>query len=329
MEENHLRLKGEWGTFIFGNAQGVESTMARGAFSVMGGTGGFDGNFYTVVNVPTGVFIRTDLVGATKLATKATYLTPRVWGIQLGVSFTPNSEHKGENRNGEPHYLTSTKDPKEPFDINNVAGAINYSNAFANGVKLDLSLTGIFGKTRRPDGASPANNTTGTALDFFSTADRDRTKSYAVGGTIEFRGFECGAEWLDNGDSREFKNPSDKGLGGFDAGEAYSFAAAYTYGPDRISLGYYHSERKFNGSDAEADVYSVTYDRQFAPGFGVFAEYNNFGLKTHDAALTYADTLRFNAGQERELTGDGSNLPKRGTGGNNGHVLTLGMKFKF
>ncbi|MBL0941622.1 MAG: hypothetical protein IBJ00_02675, partial [Alphaproteobacteria bacterium] len=37
--ENRLRIKGQWGTFLIGDAYGVENFMARGAFAVMGGTG--------------------------------------------------------------------------------------------------------------------------------------------------------------------------------------------------------------------------------------------------------------------------------------------------
>ncbi len=335
IEENFLKVKGEWGTFIFGNSQGVESLMARGAFGVMGGTGGFDGNMFTVVEVPTGVFVRTDLVGSTRLSTKATYVTPRLWGVQLGVSYTPSTEQRGEGRFGMPHNRTSIADPVEPFDVNHLAGGINYAYGFENGINVQLSATGVIGKTHRPDNTVGLDNFDDN-FTFFKSARRDRTAAYAIGGTIEFRGFEFGAEWLDNGDSRQFKKPQDAVgepgldvLGGFDAGSAYSFAAAYTYGPDRLSIGYYHSDAKFNGDSTDADIYSVVYDREVAPGFGVFTEYNNFGLKSGDNAAAFANSLRGDARDKRSETGNGSTLPKKGINGNNGHVLTLGMKFKF
>ncbi|MEN8236068.1 MAG: porin [Pseudomonadota bacterium] len=325
IEENRLRIKGEWGTVLFGNAQGVENFMARGAFGVMGATGGFDGNFQTVINRPSGVLLTTDLVGSTKYATKVSYITPRLWGFQLGASYAPNSEHKGQGKDGSAHNRTSTKSsPPEAFGLSNWSGAVNFMHEFANGFSVALSATGLVSHTKSAAGSTFNSTNLATAN---QTAIRERAMSYAIGGVAEFRGFELGAEWIDNGDSRQVKNlnqlrnlQNDPGItiGKFDAGEAYSFAAGYTYGPDKVAVGYYHSERKYNGIKAEADIYSVTYDRKLAPGLSVFVEYNKLGLNTGKAAVDYDNELKV-----------GNSDFSSGKNNNDTHAVALGAKFKF
>lgn len=335
VEENRLRVRGEWGTVMFGNHQGVENFMSRGAFGVMGGTGGFDGNFKTVVNRPTGILLTTDMVGATKYATKATYVTPRaLYGFQAGVSYTVNSEHKGEGSDNGPHNRTSLKTPGEAFDMNSWAGGINWLHSFENGLNLAVSATGIVASSRRPDTTRLPHVHNNNMFTATQRARVHNTASWAVGGVAEFRGFELGAEYIDNGKSRQYKTTGDfrdagyQGvLGGFDAGEAWSVAAAYTYGPDRLAVGYYNSERKFNGKDSNVDVWSVTYDRQVAPGFSLFAEGNWFGMDTSTHAKEFQTAVKSAA--ESHSARDVPKLPSSATDDNNGHALILGAKFRF
>lgn len=320
--ENRLRLKGRWGTFLFGNHQGVENFMARGAFAVVGGTGGFDGNFKTTTSRPTGLYMSTDMVGTTKYATKLSYVTPRFYGFQAGFSFTPNSEHKGEGSNGEPHNRTSTKTPKEPFDINVVALGLNFKHTLDCGLNFSLSGTTVFGTTK-PPASGPLNAT--NVLTVHDTTERHNTRSYAIGGVVEYQGFEVGAEWIDSGKSQQIKNASDYraagytgSLGSFDAGEAFSVAAAYSFGANKLAYGYYHSERKFNGKDIDANIHSVTYDRAIVPGFSIFAEGIFFDLDGHKAAVDL----------QNAIVAAGSTAPL-GLLKNDGRTLVAGAKFKF
>ncbi|MGB0934794.1 MAG: porin [Alphaproteobacteria bacterium] len=329
VETNRLRLKGEWGTFMFGNHQGVENFMARGAFGVMGATGGFDGNLFTVLNCPTGVFTGTDLVGATKYATKATYVTPRVFGLQAGVSYTVNSEHRGEGKKSGPHNGTSKKTPGQPFSMNTWAAGVNFLHEFENGFGVALSATGITARTRTP--SRRALDTTRTFsydptsfVTLNQTLNRERVESYALGAVFSFRGWELGLEYLDNGDSREIRDTrlfASNGfgtVGEFNAGEAYSVALSYTFGSDKVAAGYYHSERKYAGKDCDATIYSVTYDRKLAPGLSFFAEGNVAGMSTHEDAVNFDNTL-YQADKGFA----------KGVHGNNAKHVALGFKFKF
>ena len=322
-EENRLRFRGNWGVLYFGTHQGAESIMARGAFAVMGATGGFDGNGMDTVIKPTGVLTGTDVIGATKYADKVTYITPRVFGVQLGASYTPNSEHKGEGSDGLPHYHSSTKSPKVPFDQSSWAGGINFLREFECGLSITLSATGILahsnpGQRGGLDTSNLFNRTT--------TARVHDTKSYALGGVAEYFGFELGAEWIDNGNSRQVKNLAqitDPTLvGGFDAGEAFSIAAGYTFGANRLAAGYYGSERKYNGSKIHGNIYSVTYDRKLAPGLSLFAEGNLYNLHGTQQAANFQNAIQASAGTLSSKLDDGR---KR----NNAHAVLLGAKLKF
>lgn len=330
--ENRLRLKSRLGTLMIGNTQGVENIMARGAYAIPGGTGGFDGNFKCTTIRPTGLLLTTDMVGATKYATKITYVTPRFYGLQAGVSYTPNSEHKGEGSNGEPHNKTSSKTPKVPFDVNNVALGLNYMHDFNDDISLALALTSEFGRTRPPLGGNNLNSK--NLATAYQTAPRHHTKSYAIGGALNLYDFEFGVEWIDNGKSQQIKNaskvlaagaaqgnaagrvPQTAGgdpvladgsqvyspvptqytgpLGGFNAGTVFSIAGAYSFGLNKVSLGYYRSKRKFNGAFTKGNVYSVDYDRAIAPGFSVFAEGVFFDLKSHQSSVDFQNALRAN-----------------------------------
>lgn len=319
VEENRLRVKGRWGTAIGGNYQGVENFMARGAFSVMGGTGGFDGNFKMTTSRPTGLLLTTDMVGATKYATKFSYVTPRFYGFQAGFSFAPNSEHKGEGTDGAPRYAASTKNPQEPFDRNSIALGVNYINKFNDDASIALSVTSIFGKTHTP-ARGPYDNT--NVFTAFQSAARHNTKSFALGGVGTYKGFELGLEWVNNGKSQQIKDPAQVGAAGaFNAGQHFSVATAYTFGDrkeNKVSYGFGSTKRKFNGENTTGKIHSVAYDRTLAPGFGVFAEGVAFNLKGNQTSAAYQDSLRnINGSMAAGLTK------------NNGRTFLLGATTKF
>ncbi|MBL0942690.1 MAG: hypothetical protein IBJ00_08225, partial [Alphaproteobacteria bacterium] len=129
----------------------------------------------------------------------------------------------------------------------------------------------------------------------------------------------------DNGRSRQpHKNsgivtPEGTPISGFNAGRAYSFATGYTHGLDKVALGYYHSERKFSGPKSKANIYSLTYDRQLAPGLSLFGEANQFDLKTSQATLN----------AQKAIYQGSNNTLAAPTTNNKGHAIVVGGKFKF
>jgi hypothetical protein len=328
IEENRLRLKGRWGTAMFGNTQGVENFMARGPFAIIGGVGGaIDGNYRTTTTKPVGLYLSTDMVGATKYATKFTYVTPRFYGVQFGVTYTPNSEQKGEGTDGAPHNRTSTKSPAAEFTVTNFAFGLNYVNKVNDDLAVALSATAVMGKTKSPLDNNHLNKTNITTRYF--SAPRHRTKSYALGAVASYQDFELGVEWINNGKSQQIKNARtvlNSGLikGGFNAGKAFSVGGAYTYGLNKFSVGYYHSKRKFNGN-ATANVYSLDYDRAIAPGFSVFAEGVLFDLKSKKSSVNLQKALIANNGTSAQNSFSSTSAVRK----NNGRTVLIGAITKF
>lgn len=322
--ENRLRLKNSAGTLLFGVHQGVENFMARGAYNIQGATGGFDGNFKTTLTRPTGLYLSTDMVGATSYTTGLTYVTPRFYGFQAGVTYKPNSEHRGEGSNGKPRNLRSSKSTPEAFDLNSVAVGLNYINKFDCGLNVELSGTAVFGKTKPP--ITPVTTGTSQAADIarvFSTVDRSNTASYAVGCEFSYKNFDLGAEWIDNGRSRQVKGGVAPllaaagytgAVGEFNAGKAFSIATGYTFGANNISYGYYHSERRFNGSLVTGKVHAITANRKIVNGFEIFGEATYSDLESGANAVALQEAMKPGSGQ----------LSNKGA-----HSILTGAKMKF
>ena len=67
--------------------------MPVGAFSTAGATGGvLGGGYSSVVNSTSGVMPYIDMAGTVKDTNRITYVTPRIEGIQFGVSFAESSD---------------------------------------------------------------------------------------------------------------------------------------------------------------------------------------------------------------------------------------------
>lgn len=331
VETNRIRLKGRWGTVLLGNYQGVENFMARGAFGVAGGSGGFDGHFKMTTSRPSGLLLTTDLVGATKYSTKISYVTPRFNGFQGGFTFTPNSEHKGAGTLGTPHNRTSTKKPQDAFDLSSWAFGLNYINKLNDDLAVALSATSIIGTTKSPAGNGLRSDNLFTA---YQTAPRHNTMSYALGAVVNYQAFDLGIEWINNGKSQQVKNaanvlaagaangtPYAGVIGEFNAGQVFSVAGAYNFGHNKVSYSFFKSTRKFNGLNTTGNVHALAYDRAIAPGFSVFAEGVLFDLKANARSAAFQDNLRANSGADSGVSS--------GLQANDGRTLMLGAITKF
>lgn len=310
VEEAYAKLKGEWGTFMLGSTYGPEVTAIASAYPIMGGTGGFYGCFDSLINMSSGTYLSSKLPGSPKYATKAIFYSPRVNGFQLGVGYTPNTQHKG---GAKLKTLGSVSAVKESFDKNSWAGVLNYKNEFDNGLSLMLSLAGITAKGHSGNYGSivPYN-----------------TNTVAVGGTVGYSNFKFGASYAHGGKTRMPNAYNGRGHSSVDV------AAGYSIGPNSIAVGAYFSEVKYgklkkdfggqksgqNVGDAKTNVYSLTLDRKLYEGLGVFIEGNYFDMKTTDTLVNIQNNLRYNSPQLAE---------SQGVGNNHGYATMVGLKLSF
>lgn len=332
VEENWIKLQNRWGRMILGGHRGVTDRMAFGAYSIMGGTGGFDGNYKNVINLSTGTVISTDLVGAPKDANKITLVTPRLNGIQAGISFTPHGQQQGE---AKLRTIGSRESGTKPYGKNNVGLGVNYKTDLEGlGVKASATLISGQTQTLRRFAVTPAATQNDRFAEAIYSGDRYNTLSYALGLVLTYGDFEAGFEFIDNGKSQVLKSIKDR-----DAGQLYMAALGYNFGANKIALGYQYSERKLGtrfeaprtnttytiaaeNAKAKANVVSLTYDRKLAKGLSLFAEANYFDYKTDDRWVQAQNGARG--------TGvTGSSSIDQGVGNNHGHVMVLGTKVRF
>ena len=279
MREAYLYFGGTWGKVYFGDTYGVQDSMAFGGFDQWGGTGFINGGVLDrVVNYTTGTLHTVDLVGDTSRETKLTYFSPRWNGVQVGVSYTPRTEHRGQ---AKIEARRSVESPKAPFDTDNIASGINFIHKFANGFEMGLSATSIFGQTHSEFRGAPA---------------RRNTASFAFGGTFSYKNFGFSAEFADNTKSRQLQEGGNK----VNAGKFIDFGLSYKWGPStKLSTGYYYAWRNALGGGINTDfvkrkakTHGVTaaIDQKLAPGLGIYMEYAYLQMKnpaaTQEAART-------------------------------------------
>jgi hypothetical protein len=315
VEENRLKLKGQWGTLFIGTHRGVDHVMPAGAYATAGATGGvLGGNYTDVINMTTGVNGSIDMVGTVKDTNRITYATPRVSGFQFGISLAPLGHQKGESKPNS--YLNPGTEGKV-FERNIVSLGLNFKKKLNDDWKVKLSVVGVFAKvepgTRRTQTIAYGNNN-------INLNKYKRVASYALGGELSYKDFDIGIEFIDNGRSMVLAD-----VPGADAGQVISIGMGYKFGQDRFSVGYIYGSKKQgdfarNGYNprGRAQAVHLTWDRNLAPGLNVFAEANYFDYKTDQ------NTLRF----QRLAKANKSELPEA-VGNNHGHVLLSGIKVKF
>lgn len=244
-DEAMMYLEGNWGLLQLGNEDGVEDAMRLGGWSVIGGTGGHDGETFFANNAS--ALISTAQEGDTSDATKITYYTPLISGFRAGVSFTPDGGHEYDN--GE---------TDDDGDLeNNIAFGVEY--------KGDFDQVGVHVAGRYVTSEFESNDEGGT------DAEKEEISSFGVGANVTYAGFAFGVGYVDNDDSGITK--TNKALG-IDAGSWVDVGASYSTGPYKVGIAYFHSEETVaQNQEAEADIFSVTADWNVAPGLDVYGEY--------------------------------------------------------
>lgn len=263
-------LEGDWGRTELGSNRGAAATQRIDASSVAAATGGINGDWTYFVNGRPGVdltsganaFITTaklptehgsnQITGseATYNANKISYYTPRFSGFQLGVSYTPDLEDRGQT-------LTRVEDgvtPTTGVEYGDIFEAgLTYENQFDGGVSLALSLTG---ETGEADGAAIAAN------------QREDLSAFAVGGVVGYQGFSLAASYGDWGDSLASTDGSD-----IDDSDYWTVGLGYDGGSFALSATYLNSTVDLvGGGENEFDNFVLGADYKLAPGLTPYAE---------------------------------------------------------
>jgi outer membrane protein OmpU len=167
---------GSWGRIELGDHEGAANELF--IYAPVVGNGQIDEAWYDFAGpgLPT-----DDLLSPadTSDATKISYVTPRFWGLQAGVSYVPQSDDEAQSVVG---FKAFDPDVGENAYQDLVEAGINYKREFA-GVSLILAGAYVHGDAKVGS----------TVRDF---------NAWGVGTQIGWQGFTVGGAYNDNGDSQ-------------------------------------------------------------------------------------------------------------------------------
>lgn len=270
IDEHYLYLKGDWGKLILGAENGIGHLMQVRAPRFVPGLKMFDnsttddiyesayhrllgGDVNNDDDNDNDISIIEDAHMSTKLehisgdANKLSYMTPRVGGLQLGVSYAPNNADHG---GGENNAGASTDAAQE--DI--IELGVSYKG-MARGVGYKFSYTAVEGDTVRPGRPKPESISTGLALSYgdwvfggniseykdlhevYDDPDADDTTPYAVDRSVTVA-----------------TNGAEEWVGSNQSVETSSYALRYNMGDSYIGIGFTEGEesRTISGSSEAA-----------------------------------------------------------------------------
>ncbi len=302
-DKTYIFVESDFGRVELGNVDGAENRLKINGSVIARGTGGTDGDFGHFVttntddfNNETGVFgadgqldtlangfygglffttpnlLAQAIEGNTEDSSKLSYYTPRFGGVQLGVSYAPNSGSAGQSIFGTNIYE----------DI--ISAGINYALDI-DGIGVEASVTGEFA------------DAVATGVDDLET--------YAIGLGVNFEGFQIAGSYGDLGNTDALNDFIDNGIadGSFitdTSTEYYDVTVAFDAGEFGVSVGYFNSEFEVSGvaGTLEFENISVGVDYEIAPGFtgyieGNFFEFDDAGVTSDGNVIILGTQLTF------------------------------------
>ncbi len=253
-------LEGTWGRAEMGGNKDAAANLRVDASTLAVATGGINGSWTYFVSPAAGnvaasatnvAFITTSKLFAehgsqlsagdqsTYNSSKVTYYTPRWYGFQGGVSYTPDLEDRGQG-NGAVAFRDDTAGFGNIWDL-----SVNYENQFSNGVKL----------------AASAAYETGDA----EAAATEDLSSWNVGALVGYQGFSAAAsygDWSDSGQAVAANADQDYWTAGL----------GYEGGPFGVSATYLDSTVEVAGGDNDFTNLVIGADYKLAPGLTPYAE---------------------------------------------------------
>ena len=232
IDESFLFLSGNWGRFLIGSENSAGYLMTITAPNVSLPINSGSQTQHIALPALNGGQIFRSPFGSTTIepardndGQKLTYFTPRFSGLQLGVSYLPDIDDTGGDRNA----LIADTDAY----TNGISVGINYDNEF-DGVGVQAS--GGFFYAEAPDGLgnviTPGGNSVDLGEDFIG---------YSAGAAVSFGGFEVGGSYAVVTEGVLTQQTS----GDVSTTEGYGFDVGVSYGqgPWSVSGTYFYGEQ--------------------------------------------------------------------------------------
>lgn len=239
-----------------------------GNSSVVGSANQSTAQFFVAPGLVTDVGLPGDLQGATDThgdtatANKLTYYTPRYYGVQGGLSYTPDADERGSALGFSSRKRAATVGSTTARDFEDVwNAALNYEGQY-NQIGIQASAQGEVGNYKGSNGGVVANS-------------RDDLEGYALGLGANYAGFSVAGSW---GTVDEFGQISSQGQ----EINYWTLGGAYEFGPFGASVTYLDSTSEaanvLNSArvDAEFNNLVLGADYQLAPGLMPYVEVSFF-----------------------------------------------------
>ena len=264
LDEAAMFFSGPWGRLELGSDDGPVAVMEYGAESLIVCCGfGFDGGPSSVFNfngLATTMWA-PNLVGNTGDPTRINYYTPRISGLQMGVSYVPDLG-QGTGSGG-------ATDGPAGANIEHIwQVAVNYVEKIGG---IDVALSGGI-----VTGGTEADNI------------REDTFSWRAGGTLGWGAWGFGASYGDSGDSNQplVVNANGDTNTNSDSAHWWNVGGSYTAGPYQTSLTYIRGEQAIGPGiqPSTSDFISLALVYRLAPGLRVYGEYDYININQEEAA---------------------------------------------
>ena len=337
VNKNYIELNGDFGTTQFGQVTGPDDTMPESGANLIGGANGIDGTLNSAYNYSAGVIKGVNFVGEAKKASKVVFYSPQVSGFQLGVAYTPNTSHMGDDGKnsayagsnpgiGNSSGLYPNSKNTGPYGLRNLTVGITQKGSHEKWSYL-LAAVGVVEKSVYVDRSNfgdqrrvPLNN----------------AKSYQLSAAVGYDRWRVAAGWIDNGKSRL---PKDGTLSHYSAnsgsnsgkvylgnahlgnsGKAWNVGTSYTVGAYQFAAAYHRTDRKSDATNGtSSDIIATSVDLSALQGLKVYAEADFVRTRTNLAAVEVQQSYMTNI----------ENKGNKAIGNNSGAVFVLGTKVSF
>lgn len=256
-EKTYIYFETPLGRLELGANSGAQTTMNINASSIARATGGINGDWYDFVGVTSLPYITTPELpaahaaegGVREDANKLSLYSPELYGVQLGVSYTPDQSNSGTVAT----FRDFSQDQKDVVGL----GAI-YSLSYDD-INITTSATAELGRSR-------------------SDKIFNDTQAWAVGAVVEKNGFSVAGSYSDWNDSESSVDGADSWV--------WTAGTAYEKGDYGVSLTYLKSNYdNILASTPESNEFqniSLGVDYEVAEGLLPYAEFNLFDMDTID-----------------------------------------------
>lgn len=204
--------------------------------------------------------------GAAEKSRKITYISPEWNGLQLGLSYIPDSSNVGDGvlinkpgTEGSKYKLTAQGNAIVPVR-DAVSWAVKYTHDFNQDLSGELAVNGDYGKPARVEATS--NDT--------PYAARHKLNTVKVGAKLSYQNFTLAGSYGTWG-----KSLAEKKDGKVKTTTKYSLGGTYSYGPAKISYNFYETNRQ--GNKMNSHVVGTSYE--LAPGLMPYAEIARINVK--------------------------------------------------